>query len=244
MGRTSIEWADKSLNFYTWSCNKVSEGCKNCYMMDRATRFNKPSPHGTPEWRNNAIKEYNNLKPGEVVFVNSMSDTYHPGVPESWIQRIHNLAAKRPDVIFLLLTKRPERLLDLSRVLEFPLNLFVGTSVEMNKYLHRIDTLLEVPAHGHFVSIEPLLEPLSLTLDMWQYGLSLDWIIVGAESGKNRRVFDVQWARDIRDWCKKMHVPFMYKQGSALYSGKKRELDGRTWDETPYFEDYLLKVQS
>lgn len=108
MAETSIEWADKSLNFYTWACSKVSQGCKNCYMMTFAERFGK-NPHGAPEWRGkNAIKEYRNLKSGDVVFVNSMSDTYHEDVPQQWIHNIHNMAALRPDVIFLLLTKRPK----------------------------------------------------------------------------------------------------------------------------------------
>lgn len=249
MGKTSIEWADKSLNFYTWSCNKVSEGCKHCYMMTMANRFGKPDPNGTPQWRESAMKEYKALQSGDVVFVNSMSDTYHPGVPFEWIERIHNLADARPDVIFLMLTKRPERLLELSDRLVFPDNLFVGTSIELPKYIApRLEALFAVPAMGHFVSLEPLLGSLfpewetffNHVVDrMW-----LDWVIVGAESGDNRRAFDIDWARELRDWCTEHRIPFMYKQGSHRKSGQNRLLDGREWNETPHFEDHLLKVRS
>lgn len=241
MGKTKIEWADKSLNFYTWSCNKVSEGCKNCYMMAFANRLNKPNPVGIPSWRETALKEYAKLKSGEVVFVNSMSDTYHEGVPIEWIQRIHNLIASKPDVIFLLLTKRPHIALKYSSELVWPDNLWIGTSVELRKYFYRIHTLLEIPASGHFLSAEPLLENIASSplFDQYLYHNivdknRIDWVILGAESGDNRREFNTQWARDMRDACVEADVPFMYKQGSHRKSGQERILDGRTWDETPF----------
>lgn len=232
MGKTSIEWADKSLNYYTWKCNKVSEGCKNCYMMVQAKRYGK-DPVGAPEWRENALKEYHRLQPGDIVFVNSMSDTYHESVPFEWIERIHNLAAEKPEAIFLLLTKRPERALELAPRLQWPANLWIGTSVELSKYLHRIDTLLQIPATGHFLSAEPLLE----SLDLSSYLKSgLGWVILGAESGNNRRPFDLQWARDTRDQCVAAGIPYLFKQGGHFKSGQERVLDGRTWDETPFSE--------
>jgi protein gp37 len=239
MGKTSIEWASHSLNFYTWHCHKVSEGCKNCYMMAQARRYGK-DPVGRPQWRENALKEYHALQPGAVVFVNSMSDTYHPDVPLAWPRRIHDLAVLKPDVIFLLLTKRPENARDWADELAWPDNLWIGTSVEKRKYLHRIDTLLQIPARGHFLSAEPLLESLIASDAILESYLTrrnkLGWVIVGADSGKDRRAFDTQWARSIRDACQDANVPFLYKQGSHFKSGQNRVLDGRTWDETPFTE--------
>ena len=227
---TKIAWADQTLNFYTWNCHKVSEGCKNCYMMTLAKRHGQ-DPVGIPRWRDNAMAEYRRLKPGEVVFINSMSDTYHPAVPPDRIQNIHTLVAQKPLVTFLLLTKRPERALELAPQLKWPTNLFLGVSVEMGKYLSRIDTLLQIPAAGYFASVEPLLEPLP---GLYPYLDKLNWVILGGESGAGHRAFDKQWARQIRDMCIKHNVPFLFKQGSAFSPGQDRILDGRVWDESPF----------
>lgn len=231
MSKTNIEWADKSLNYYNWRCNKVSEGCKFCYMMTFAKRMGK-DPVGAPEWRENAMREYHALKPGEVVFINSMSDTYHELAEIKWVHRIHELAAQKPDVIFLSLTKRPHNALAFRDSIVWPKNLWIGTSIEMPKYLYRIDTLLQIPAAGHFISVEPLLESLGDISKYFKRGLG--WVILGAESGKHRRDFDMAWARDIKNQCLANNVPFIFKQGSHFKSGQKRILDGRTWDETPF----------
>lgn len=259
MSKTTIEWASHTLNFYDWSCQKVSPGCKNCYAehlaMRRGMVFNKP-----PEWRDNAWKELRTMKPGSVVFVNSMSDSYHELVPVEWIHRIHNAARQRPDITFLLLTKRPERAYGLSPHLDYPPNLWVGTSVENEDYLWRLDYLLRIPAAGHFVSAEPLLSRLPglerylhptravfnrfdtlLVYPPHQYPNYLKWVILGAESGQNRRDFNKDWAREIRDMCQLADVPFLFKQGSGWHSGMDRELDGRTWDGTP-FQPYENQV--
>lgn len=231
MGKTTIEWADKSLNYYNWSCHKVSEGCKNCYMMAMAQRFGK-DPVGIPEWRETAMKEYQNLVSGDVVFVNSMSDTYHEGLPVLWVQRIHRLASERPDVTFLMLTKRPQVALAIADMLIWSDNIWIGTSIELPKYVSRLDTLLQLPTKNFFISAEPLLASVADSLK--PYMDSLKWVILGAESGANRRPFDVQWAREMRDLCQVHKVPYLYKQGSHFKSGMYRDLDGRTWDETPF----------
>lgn len=242
MGKTTIEWASHTWNPYNWACRKVSPGCANCYAEFLAERRNGPGAFNrAPEWRGaKAMQEIKRMPRGAVVFVNSMSDTYHEQARLAWIHSIHNTAAYvRPDVTFLLLTKRPERALALSRYLAYPPNLWVGTSVEHADYLWRLDYLLRIPAAGHFVSAEPLLGPLPGLRQYVQAGLG--WVIVGAESGAKRRPFDKDWARQIRDMCVREGVqqpahdtPFMFKQGSAYMSGQDRLLDGRTWDETPF----------
>lgn len=245
MAKTNIEWASHSWNRYTWDCTKVSEGCKNCYMMALAERRGKPII-GRPQLRASALPELKTFPSGAVIFVNSMSDTYHEAVPLEWIQEIHNTAAAHPDKTFLLLTKRPRRALELSPRLVYPPNLWVGTSIEKNKYLFRLDDLLQIPAAGHFLSAEPLLEPL-LNLAPYLDQLVPDylrirgvrhplrWVIVGGESGKGRRTFNKSWARQIRDMCDEAGVPFMFKQGSSHQPGQDRLLDGQTWDQTPIF---------
>lgn len=235
MAKTNIEWADHSLNWLTWKCKKVGTECKNCYMYSLAKRHGK-DPFGLPSWRENAINDYNKLKAGDVAFVNSMSDSYIRGIPFEWVKHMHQYAVLKPDVIFLMLTKRPEHLLELSPKLDFPKNLWVGTSVGIKESAHRIETLLNVPAAGHFLSAEPLLEDISSDID--QYIPALGWVIAGAESGDKRRDFDEQWVRNIRDICLEFDTPFMYKQGSHRWSGRNRILDGQTWDATPDWSLY------
>jgi protein gp37 len=195
-----------------------------------------------PQLCHSAYGELKNFKAGSIIFVNSMSDTYHESVPVAWIHSIHNTAAAHPDKVFLLLTKRPERALALSPHLAYPPNLWVGTSVESADYQWRLDYLLQIPAAGHFMSAEPLLEPLfdyaHYLYPEWagnKWHNALKWVIVGGESGKDRRHFDTNWVRSIRDTCAAAGVPFMYKQGSHFRSEQDRILDGRTHDDFPDF---------
>lgn len=227
---TAIEWASHTWNPYTWKCNKVSQGCKNCYMMAQASRYGQ-DPNGTPQWREAALKELPRIPSGSVVFVNSMSDTYHEGVSLETIQRVHDVIASYPDITFLLLTKRIERARELALELTWSPNIWIGTSVENRSVLHRLNDLIHIPAGGHFVSVEPQLEEINL---LGYLHRGVDWVICGGESGAGRRYFDKNWARALRDECQQASVPFLFKQGAAFKSGQDRLLDGRTWDETPF----------
>lgn len=258
MSQTNIEWADFSWNPYAWMCNKVSEGCANCYMMTWAARLGKfpVLTDGTAmltRWPA-ALRELAAMPAGAVIFVNSMSDTYHPNARAADIHRIHNTALAHPNKTFLVLTKRPERAYAMRHTLAWPGNLWLGVSVEMMKYRWRIEYALATPAAGVFVSAEPLLENITPSLALYlhpdtacltsdvrvwphlaiPYRRRVGWVIVGGESGKDRRPFNPDWARGIRDACVRHGVPYMFKQGSAHSPGQDRRLDGRTWDETPF----------
>lgn len=246
MAETGIGWTDEQWNPYGWNCTKVSPGCAHCYAEALSKRWPGNSTGGLfagrPFWNKNAMKRLRAVKPGSTVFVNTMSDTYHEGAPLRYIHAIHNAAAYlRPDLIFLLLTKRPERALALAPYLAWPKNLWLGTSVENADYLPRLHYLLSTPAAGHFLSAEPLLGPLG-HLEVWAGWTKLNespnrlkWVIVGGESGPDntRRPFMKRWAAEIRTQCDIHKVPFFFKQGSARLPGKDRLLWGRTWDERP-----------
>ena len=239
MGKTNIGWCDYSLNYYSWDCTRVSPGCKNCYMLAMANRYGKPVV-GRPQWRGaNAFKELWKIPAGSLVFVNDMSDTYHENAKVEWIHTIHNTAAYlRPDVWFLLLTKRPERAYGMRDQLIWPDNLWLGTSVENEDYLWRLDYLLETPAAGHFLSAEPLLGPLTdlsayLNPKILRAGRRLDWIILGGESGPGRRQFFHAWALEVQWMCDEFGIPFFFKQGGAFKPGQDRVLNGRTFSEFP-----------
>lgn len=228
MGKTNIGWAANSWNLYTWNCNRVSPGCANCYMFEMARNLHGVDATGTPSLRETAWAELQRLQPGPT-FVNSMSDTYHEGVPLEWIQRIHNAALTRPDIVFLLLTKRIERAAELAPELRWPENLWIGTTVEHPRYLHRLDTLQGMTyAAGRFVSFEPLLA------DMGRPDLrGIEGVIAGGESGPKRRYFNKQWALGILAACLTYKVPFFFKQGSAHQPGQDRRLNGIFYDEVP-----------
>lgn len=236
MGKTNIEWASHTINFYTWACKRMSPGCQNCYARAMAQRYGKDFDR-TPEWREKAVQEWVSLPPGAVAFINSMSDTWHEDVPLETIQRLYSILAARPDVTALILTKRIARWQRCEREVPVLPNVWAGTSIESSDYLWRARFLRRIPAAGHFVSAEPLLSPLvgpfPVSLEYEMDGI--DWVIVGAESGPNRRPFNPAWASDIRDVCDAHNVAFMYKQGSAFRPGENRLLDGRTYDATPDF---------
>jgi len=227
MGKTGIGWTNSSWNPYTWNCHKVSPGCKHCYMFAMARKLQGLDATGAPKMRESAWSELDRLEPGPV-FVNSMSDTYHPDAPVAWIHRIHNAARSRPHLTFLLLTKRIERTAALAPYLDWPTNLWIGTTVESADYLWRLDYLRAIrQAAGRFVSFEPLLEPVRPDL------VGLDWMIVGGESGPDRRIFSKWWARDLCWLAHDRNIPFFFKQGSAYAPGQDRLLDGIEYSEVP-----------
>ncbi len=164
-----------------------------------------------------------------MIFVNSMSDLFHEEVPLQFIQRVFATMKKTRQHSYQILTKRAERLAELSEKLEWPENVWMGVSVENADYLHRIDHLRQTDAHIKFLSIEPLLGPLSkMKLD------GIDWVIVGGESGPGARPMDLKWVRSIRDQCVDAGVAFHFKQWGGVNKKKNgRLLDGRTWDEFP-----------
>jgi protein gp37 len=163
------------------------------------------------------------------VFVNSMSDLFHERVPDAFIHQVFETMARASWHTFQVLTKRPERLLTLGRELPWPENVWLGVSVENQRYVPRIHYLRRVPAAVRFLSVEPLIGPIPrLPVS------GIDWVIVGGESGPRCRPMDPRWARQIRDRCITYGVPFFFKQwGGTRKKTTGRRLDGRTWDEMP-----------
>jgi protein gp37 len=163
------------------------------------------------------------------VFVNSMSDLFHPSVPEEYIRRIFDVMAEASWHTFQILTKRSDRLAALAPALPWPPNVWPGVSVENARYVWRIVHLQTIPAAIRFLSVEPLLGAIPrLTLE------GIQWVIVGGESGGGRRPMTAAWARDIRDQCVDAGVAFFFKQcGGLTPKAGGRLLDGRTWDATP-----------
>lgn len=158
-----------------------------------------------------------------------MSDLFHEAVPLDFIQEVFSVMRETPRHIYQILTKRADRLLELSPSLEWSENIWMGVSVENDDVLWRVDRLRETAAVTKFLSCEPLLGPLP-ALDP----NGIDWVIAGGESGPGARLMDVEWVREIRDICLESNVAFHFKQwGGPVKSKTGRVLDGRTWDEMP-----------
>ena len=228
-----IEWTEATWNPLT-GCTKISPGCKHCYAERMSLRL---QAMGQPNYVNGftlALHEHMlsiplHWKKPRRIFVNSMSDLFQENVPVSFIQKVFSVMTQASHHQFQILTKRPERLLELDKDLDWHRNIWMGVSVENQKYAFRINHLRETHAHIKFLSLEPLLGPLR-DLDL----SGIDWVIVGGESGPKARPVDPAWVRDIRDQCLEAGVAFFFKQwGGKRKSKTGRKLDGRTWSEYP-----------
>jgi protein gp37 len=164
------------------------------------------------------------------VFVNSMSDLFHPEVPDEYIFRVFDTMNRASIHQFQILTKRPERVLALDRMLLWTSNIWMGTSVENASYADRIELLRLTSAFTKFLSLEPLLGPLpGLTLS------GIHWVIVGGESGPGARTMERDWVVEIRRQCRCARVPFFFKQWGGVNKHRSgRLLDGRSYDEMPH----------
>ena len=236
--RSAIEWTDATWNPVR-GCTKVSPGCKHCYAETFAERFRGVPGHPfgqgfdlrlIPE----KLEQPLAWRSPRRIFVNSMSDLFHEGIPDAYIVQVGRVMQAASQHTFQVLTKRAERLRSmlagaLSSVARAP-HIWWGVSVEDRQYgLPRVELLRSAPAAVRFLSIEPLLEDLG-AFDV----AGIDWVIVGGESGPGARPMHPDWVRGIRRACRRARVPFFFKQwGGAQKRRHGRMLDGRTWDEFP-----------
>ena len=233
MSKSKIEWTEVTWNPAT-GCNKVSPGCKYCYAEVFAKRL---QGMGVNKYKNGfkltLQPEVLNLpkrwRGNKTVFVNSMSDMFHEKIPFDYISKIFKVMNECPRHTFQVLTKRSERLLELANKITWTPNIWMGVSVENADYTYRIDHLRNIPAKIKFLSLEPLLGPLTnLNLK------NIDWVIVGGESGKKARPMRREWVLDIQKQCRAKNVAFFFKQWGGM--NKKlagRKINGRTYDEMP-----------
>jgi protein gp37 len=271
VGDSAIEWTNKTWNPVT-GCSKVSPGCDHCYAETLALgrlagKAGYPGLPWTPEnaaenvvLRPERLNQPRSLRAPHMIFVNSMSDLFHPRVPGDFIAEVFAVMADCPRHTFQILTKRPKRMASWAEKYQpEPLpNVWMGTSIESAEWVSRGDALRKVPAAIRFISAEPLLGPLmdrqscSTCWDwpdddcpecgglQWWFGYEsldltdIDWLIVGGESGQGHRPIEAHWVRDLRDACEHTDTAFFFKQwGGIRPKSGGRELDGRTWDEYP-----------
>ena len=233
MAQSSIEWTEMTWN-PTTGCDKISAGCKYCYAEVMARRL---QAMGIEKYKDgfelrlheDALRIPYEWKKPKVVFVNSMSDLFHKDVPLSFIQKVFDVMNNTPMHTYQVLTKRAERLYEIHDKLNWGVNIWMGVSVENDKVKDRIDFLRETNAKVKFLSLEPLIGPLTiLNLE------HIHWAIVGGESGRKARPMKESWVWDIRQQCADQGVAFFFKQWGGVNKKKTgRELGGRTYDEMP-----------
>ena len=230
---SGIEWTEATWNPVT-GCTKISPGCKHCYAERMSERLRAM---GQNNYRNgfeltlqpHMLELPLRWKKPQAIFVNSMSDLFHVDVSFEYIKRVFEVMNRASWHRFQVLTKRSDRLAELSRHLPWAPNIWMGVSVEHVRYQRRVNDLRATAARIKFLSLEPLLGPLD-GLDVH----GIDWVIVGGESGPGARPMEAAWVRGLRNQCVATGIPFFFKQwGGTNKKQAGRVLDGRTWDEVP-----------
>ena len=236
MAQSSIEWTEMTWN-PTTGCNKISAGCKYCYaeVMTRrlmAMGIDKYKDGFEVRTHEDSLQTPFSWKKPKVVFVNSMSDLFHPEVPIEFIQKVFFVMNETPQHTYQVLTKRAERLFEIHDQLNWTSNIWMGVSVEDDRVTGRIDFLRETNAQTKFLSCEPLIGPLhNINLN------GIDWVIVGGESGRKARPIYESWVWDIKQQCDEQGSAFFFKQWGGVNKKKTgRELGGRTYDEMPMMQ--------
>lgn len=234
---SAIEWTDATWNPVT-GCTKITAGCDNCYALRFAERFRGVPGHPFENGfdltlRPERVDQPLRWRRPRMIFVNSMSDLFHKGVPLEFVDQVFDVMEKADWHVFQLLTKRSSRLRDYLRkrynVSAPPSHIWMGVSVEDRRGATRIDHLRAAPSAVRFLSVEPLIGPVG-PVDL----TGIHWVIAGGESGPGARVMHIDWAREIRDACAQQGVPFFFKQwGGIRPKSGGRELDGREWNEWP-----------
>jgi Bacteriophage protein gp37 len=241
MSTTRIEWADAVWN-PTVGCTPVSAGCDHCYarrmfnrnLVAHSHKFENPATY--PE----RLEIPGQWKKPRRIFVDSMSDLFHPDIPDKFLYQVFIAMEKCPQHTFMILTKRPERMLaflmDAGRHVELkngekvlikdspapaPANVWLGVTAENQEMAdQRILLLLQCPAKVHFVSVEPMLGTVNIFPYLFSIGQEesersmergVDWVICGGETGPKARILHKDWVISLRDQCKIAEVPFFFK---------------------------------
>ena len=246
---SKIEWTEATWNPLR-GCTRVSEGCRFCYAERVAARFSgigqpyeglveKSKSGGHPRWSgeimlvDHMLNEPRKWKQGKLIFVNSMSDLFHEKVPLDYILRIFEVMRNTPQHSYQILTKRSERLADLSPKIDWSPNIWMGVSIEDSRVIDRADALCTVPSAIRFLSLEPLIGPIpNLNL------VGLDWIIIGGESGNQARIMETEWAIDLLNQCRSANLPCFVKQMGTQWA-RRRGSKSRKGDDFSEFPPSL-----
>lgn len=250
MNATEIQYLTHTWNPVKMRCKRVSEGCENCWHLTICDRL-KRNPALSEEKRRAFAGEVDPFidmdeldaprkrRIPSIIGVQFMGDLFYEGNSPSMINTVFATMLLARQHTFLVLTKRPERMVELYQHWwswdNAPKHIWLGITAENQaRFEERFQHLVKVPSRVKFISAEPLLGPINL--GWWQW--YIDWVITGCESGPDRRYAHWDWFRELRDQCKHprlKQIPFFFKQGERL-SGHIQSmpmLDGTVWDQFP-----------
>ena len=215
---SKIEWTEETWN-PTTGCTQVSPGCAYCYAKTLAEGFLKhqyPNGFGCVQTHPDRLSKPSKFKKRTMFFVNSMSDLFHEDIEDEFVERVFQVMLSEDRHTYQVLTKRPERMKEFTLKYHpsgLPGHIWMGVSVENQRFVYRIDILRETPAEVRFLSCEPLLGALEIEDRL----NDIHWVIGGGESGahltrKRYRVCRPEWVYSLRDQCQVAGVPFFFKQ--------------------------------
>jgi len=245
---SSIEWTDATWNPVT-GCTKISAGCDNCYAARFSERFRGVPGHPFERGFDLTLRSERLLQPIEwkrprMIFVNSVSDLFHKEIPKAYICKVFDTMEKADWHIYQVLTKRSSLLRkfinERYQTRKAPEHIWFGVSIENDKVVSRVTHLQNANVSVRFLSIEPLIGPVGkLNLR------SIDWVILGGESGPGARPMDPEWAIDIRNQCVKSKAAFFFKQwGGRTPKAGGRLLEGREWNQFPREAPVSMEYES
>lgn len=224
---SSISWTTHTWNPWV-GCTKVSEGCKNCYMFREMEHYGK-NPLAVVRSKTTFAAPLKWKEPARI-FTCSWSDFFHESVQTDWLDDAWDIIRKSPHLTYQILTKRPQEIKD-----ALPddwgdgwPNVWLGVSIENEKYTWRMESLADVPAHVRFISHEPSLGDISKIVST--YSPVLHWIIAGGESGAGYRPMNLDWVWSLYRQCKAAGVAFFMKQDSAPRPGQRGGLPDELWN--------------
>lgn len=233
MKKTKIEWTESTWN-PTTGCTKISSGCKNCYAERMSKRLYSM---GMEKYINGfeltihpeVLNEPYSWHLPRTVFVNSMSDLFHEKIPFDFVLKVFKVMNENPQHTFQILTKRANVVHEYNQYLNWSENIWMGTTVEDQENVKRIDYLSGTDAYIKFLSLEPLIGEISdLNFE------HINWVIAGGESGPGARPMKEEWVISIKDECLRQNVPFFFKQWGGVNKKKTgRLLQGKIWEEMP-----------
>lgn len=240
--QSAIEWTDATWNPVT-GCTKISPGCDHCYAERFSERFRGVEGHHFANGfdltlRPDRLRQPLKWERPRKIFVNSMSDLFHKGVPRAFVDEVFNTMEQSNWHVFQILTKRSSRMRTyINRRYQTnapPTHIWLGTSVEDSTKASRIRHLADTRSALRFLSVEPLIDPIG-RLDL----SGIHWVILGGESGPGARPMRLEWAQAVRDQCLSQNVPFFFKQwGGFRPKSGGRLLDGREWNQYPDYSHY------
>lgn len=213
MSKTEILWTEYSWNPLTGCTHAGTPECDHCYAKSMARRL---QAMGQNRYVNGfqltlhpqALQEVQIIPAGSLVFLPSMSDLFHEGVPTEYIEKVLEACSSRPDLIFQVLTKRAERMADYFHSHPVPQNVWTGVTIGHAKSLYRLNYLKQINAPVRWISAEPLLGDIAPLMDL----TGIDWVVVGGESGVGARPMEEAWAWNMKLACDASGAQFFFKQ--------------------------------